>query len=176
MKGAQMSVSSEWDQSQFLPNWLNPKTGRYEQPPLVNAYRAAKGDLIVQLSEDGGLNKVLTWMPDILHYKGKLEKEHVDTCFSFFGILTNARRILKICDLRGLLADKKLEKGEGDEETDTFLTIVHTLAKAEANMMFWVVCDEYNRGNYTLAVSMIGTIKHAIENTNNILIDKRKRD
>lgn len=149
------------DPSQFLPRGVPP----------VNAYRAAKGDLLAIVDEEEHFEgvKSITWMPDRLYHAGKIAKEQVDTCQSFYIAVIATRKTLGICDLRGVLIDKLLQTVVNIKDVDIFLSVMRQLKKPEANMMLWLVDHDYNRNNMELACHLIGTIKHAIDNTQNIL-------
>lgn len=142
------------DESQYLPRGTPP----------VNAFRERKGGVVLQ----GTAIKALAWFPDILFNRRIIEKEHLDTCVSFFKALVETQRELGIGDIRGILADRS-EDGE-QKHRDTFFAVMHALRKPEANMLLWTICDDRNRGNIPLACHLIGTIKHALENTQ-IIID-----
>lgn len=143
------------DASQYLPRGVPP----------VNAYRATKGDIV----REGESIKAISWMPDRLYVADRLSKEEVNTCTMFYSILIATRRVLGICDLRGILTDKTMENPTKSLEVDYFMEIMNGLPRPEGNMLLWVVCDEYNHGNLELACMLLGTIQHAIENTKNII-------
>lgn len=147
------------DESQYLPNGMPP----------VNAFREQHGNV----QWEGLSIRALTWMPDILFVRRSIEKVHLDTCVSFYGAVVETRKVLKIGDIRGILFDKPDELTT--PKVDVFFNIVHGLCKPEANMLLWLVCDEYNRGNISLAHKLIGTIKHGIENAQKIIDNLRER-
>ena len=166
-----MGLNSEGvDESQFLPKEFNQKTGKHEQIPPVNAYRAQHGNI----KWAGESIKDANWLPEIV-FDGDNDKEkpYLDTAKSFFKILVQAKRTLGITDLRGPLFDKL--PYSANPETDMFVEIHRGLAKPEMTAVIWFVWDDYNRCNVALAHKIIGTIKHGLENVQKIL-DSRKKD
>lgn len=144
------------DESQYLPHGVPP----------VNAFRAAKGD-IKRIGEE---IRARHWMPDLLFDYGHFEKEHVDTCLSFYAILIGARRVLGICDLLNAITDKMAMEAS-NAEVDSFVEIMRGLPKPEMNMLIWVVDNDRNHRNISLAFHLIGTITHAIEHTQKIIVE-----
>jgi hypothetical protein len=143
------------------PNYYLPS-----EVPIVNAYRAAKGD-IKRIGEE---IRARHWMPDLLFDAGHFSKENVDTCFSFFAILTGARRTLGICDLLNAITNKAaLEYANAD--VDAFLEIKRGLTLPEMNMLIWVVDNNLNHENIPLAYHLLGTIKHGAEKAQKIIVD-----
>lgn len=149
------------DESQYLPR---------DCPP-VNAFRERQGGVIYE----GTAIKALSWLPDILFDKQRITKPHLDTSNSFFRILVNAKRTLGICDLRGTLFEKFPNGISSD--TDAFLEIIRGISRPESNILIWLVWDDYNRKNVPLALHVMGTIHHALENAQNVIdMIAKKRD
>jgi hypothetical protein len=142
------------DTSQWLPKDI----------PVINAYRASKGD--IKRNSDDKLQSI-TWLPHILHDMNRITKEHLDTAKSFERILIHAKRTLGICDIRGVLYDK--HPAGQSHDTDVFLEIIRVIPKPESNIIVWLVWDDYNRGNSILALKVIGTIQHGLENAQKVL-------
>lgn len=156
------------DESQWLPRkWTNPKTGKEEDYPVINAHRVSKGDI----RYDGVAIKARQWLPDILFDRSdERQKPYNDTCVSFFGYYVSAMQALGISDIRNILFDV-VEQAERLPPVDTYSAILRGIPKPESNALLWVVLDERNRGNIALAHKMLGTIRHAIDNTAKV-IDK----
>lgn len=153
------------DESQYLPKkWLNPRTGKEEDYPVVNPWRAGKGD--IKRNEDDKLES-MTWLPDVLFERKHIQQQHLNTAKSFFRILVQAKKALGICDLRGQLFDR-YPAGISDD-IDMFIQINRRLVKPESNILIWLVWDDYNRGNVALAMRVIGTILHALENAQEVI-------
>lgn len=143
------------DESQYLPRDV----------PIVNAFREKRGGV----RYEGTAVKAIQWMPDILFDRdNEKEKPYNDTCVSFFGYYVMAGQALGISDIRNILFDR-IEEGTQLPPVDTFSAIMLGLAKPESNMLLWVVNDDRNRGNVALGRHLIGTIRHAVENMQNIL-------
>ncbi len=158
------------DESQYLPKkWINPKTGKEEDYPVVNVWRMGKGDIII--NEDDKY-EVPTWLPRRLFRNGSFTKELFDTSNSFFRILVHAKRTLGITDLRNILFEKPPASGQ-NIQVDMFIELKRALALPEMNAIIWLVWDDYNRGNTGIAYQIIGTIKHGLENCQ-MVIDKFK--
>lgn len=159
------------DENQYLPKFLNKATGKMEDMPPVNAFRERQGGV----KYEGKAIKAVRWMPDILFDReNKREKPYNDTCVSFYGYYVQAGQALGISDIRNILFDR-VEEGTQLPPADTFSAIMHGLCKAESHMLLWVICDDRNRGNIPLAKHLIGTIRHAIENTQKIINDLTKK-
>lgn len=162
------------DESQWLPEKVyNEKTEQWDKVPIVNAFREMKGD-IVQLDEDGGVHKVINWLPDALKSNGYIEKEHHDTCKTFERILIQAKRTLSICQLKGPLFEKPPEEIKND--ADMYILIKNKLIRREMIIMIWLVEETKTDGNMRAANDLIGKIHHAIENSQRIIDSVKKND
>lgn len=156
------------DKTQFLPDKeLNVKTGEMVPVPRVNAFRAKQGNV----RYEGQAIKALTWMPDIMLDREWINGDHMHTCGIFYRAVVATRKALGIGDLRAYLAESRPD-GAG-AACDVFFAVLSQLPKAQSNMCLWVVCDEYNRGNFMLAYNLRGTIQAALENAQ-IIIDREK--
>lgn len=156
------------DESQYLPKVFDPVTGKMIPTPPVNAFRAQHGNVVYE----GDLIRQLEWLPDILYAHAVIDKCHLDTALSFYTAYIETMKALKIGDIKGILNDKTDELST--PKGDIFFAVMHGLCKPEANMMLWLVCDDRNRKNTLLARHLIGTIKHALENSQ-IIIDNLKK-
>lgn len=153
------------DESQYIKPLLNPKTGKMEMPPIVNPFRERQGSV----RYEGTAIKAIQWLPDILFDRdNEMEKPYNDICVSFYGYYIQAGQTLGISDIRNILFDPIDDISELPP-TDTFRAIMTGLRLPESNMLLWVICDDRNHGNVHLARHLIGTIRHAIENTKNII-------
>lgn len=141
------------DESQYLPRGTPP----------VNPFRERQGGV----RWEGTSCKALSWFPDRLYHLQIIEKHHLDTAISFITAMINTQKVLGIGDIRGILHDKPEELNS--PKGDVFYAILNRLCKPESNMLLWLVCDDRNRGNTSLARHLIGTIKHALENTQKII-------
>lgn len=162
------------DESEYLPKkWFNPKTQKEEPYPIVNSFRAKKGD-VVMLDEDGGVHKALKWLPDILHRtldenaKELLTGDHVHICESIFRIACSAKVALGIADLRNY--SLPVDTSESiTVEVDKLFALLKGLLPYQSNLCLWVVFDEYNRGNVVLAKKIISSICSSLDNAKKIL-------
>jgi hypothetical protein len=146
------------DESQYLPKGL----------PAVNAYRAQHGKVIWE----GDSIKSLEWLPDAFFGGNEKEEGYLRTCNAFFCYLVQFKRTCGTCDIRGRLFDE-LATGISFE-LDMFKQIRDRLPKNELATLVWFVWNDYNRGNMNLASYLLGTIKHALEHTKNIIDDCKK--
>lgn len=169
------------DESQYLPKkWINPKSGKEEDYPVVNECRAKKGD-IVQLETDGGLNKALTWLPDKLNHmrddngKELLNRDYLHICESIYKIVMSARHSLGISDLRSFIGGEAIIQ-VGILPSDPFFAILSKLMPYQSNMVLWVVCDEYNRGNIALARKCISSILGSLDMAKKVIDDCRPKE
>lgn len=161
------------DESQYLPRkWFNPKTGKDEPFPIVNATREAKGD--IQRNADDKL-ECATWMPIILNRKitqdGKpwLDDDMLHTCKRAERAILSGLSALGIPTIRNFMS--------GDMSTvkltpkDPFLMLLTGMLPVYSTALLWVICDERNRGNIPLALKIFPTIAQAIEHAKKILDD-----
>ncbi len=158
------------DESCYLPKkWFNPKTGKDETYPIVNSFRAAKGDIIE--NENGNLES-LSWLPRILFKQGNIKKEEFDTADSFTKILIQAMRVLKVSNIKGQLFDK-LPATSPNVETDIYLEIVRGLPREQLIKLIWLVTWNTPCKSVALPNEDMKLIVHGLYNTQNI-IDKSK--
>jgi hypothetical protein len=147
------------DESQYLPKGIPP----------VNAFRAQHNGI----KWEGQAIRSLTWLPDILNAtldengKELLNRDHIATCTRFYSAVVSTRKTLGISDIRGYIADSKGEKN--DNPSDIFFSVVNGLLPYQSNLCLWVVCDEYNRGNFKLAQKMIQSIQQSLDNAQKII-------
>lgn len=164
------------DESQYIQAVLNPISGKMEKPPIVNAFRAAKGDIFINPDDK---NECPSWMPRILNLKlnesGKayLDDDALHTCKRVERAALSAMAALGVSSLRCFLS------GDGRDisslaEYDPFKALLTGLLPKYSTALLWVVCDERNRGNIPLALKIIGTITQAIALAKNILDDSRE--
>jgi hypothetical protein len=141
------------DESQYLPKGIPP----------INPFRAQHGNL----QWEGEAIKDVSWLPEKLYVIEKITKPHLDSASSFQRALIMAERTLGISDIRGALFDKHADGQNSD--TDMFLEFVRKLAKPEISTLTWFVFDKYNHGNINLALHLIGTIQHGLENVQKVI-------
>lgn len=161
------------DESQWFKPFINPKTGKREMPPIVNAFRAAKGDVILN---DDGTHESPHWLPRIMFTKGRLSKEHYDMAFCFECVWFQAKKTLGVLELKGKLYDK-MPEGEITIEVDSFLEIKRTISANEFREIIWFVSKYFPASDAALPLDRLGVILHGLENSK-IIIDicKKKRE
>jgi len=160
------------DESQYLPKILNPVSGKWEEPPPVNAYRAAKGD--IRRNDDDKIESA-TWLPRIMFLGRRIEKEHYDMAVVVECVWLSAKKTLGILDLRGKLFDKVPELGT-NVDVDAFLEMHRTMARPELEAVLWFVSFYIRASSAALPLERLGVILHGLENAQNIIDNcKRKR-
>lgn len=165
------------DESQYLPKkWFNPKTEKEESYPVVNPFRAQHGKVRLEGEEI----KALTWLPDILHDtygedgKELLSRDYLQICETIFRIVMSARNALGISDLRSFLGAEQLNQHLSAR--DPFFALLSKLLPYQSNMVLWIVCDEYNRGNIDLARKLIETIRNSLDLAKKVIDDCKGKD
>jgi hypothetical protein len=159
------------DESQYLKAVFNPVSGKMEMPPIINAFRAAKGDII--RNEDDKLESV-HWLPRILERQGNITKEHLDTAKAFERYLIHAWRTMGICDLRGKLNDILPASGL-DDNTDMFLEIARKVVRPELNRVIWTVMKNFPCSSAVLPSHDLGVLKHGLENIQKVIDEHKER-
>lgn len=164
------------DESQYIKAVLNPTTGRMEKPPLVNAYRHAKGDIFINADDK---SECPTWMPRILNLRlneqGKpfLDDDALHTCKRVERAALSALAVLGLSDIRSFISGNSQDIGELPAY-DPFKALLVGLLPVYSTALLWVICDDRNRGNVPLAMKMIDTIAQAIDLAKNILDESRQ--
>lgn len=145
------------DESQYLPKGTPP----------VNPFRAQHEGI----KWEGESIRAKTWLPDILEEQldenahPLLSGDQVHTCKSFLRSVVGTRNALGITDLRIYVGQPNSEA----ESKDIFFSIMRGLVAYQANLCLWVVCDEYNRGNISLARKLIGSIQQSLDNAQKLI-------
>ena len=137
------------DESQYLPEGVE----------VVNPFRKQH----TSISVEGELHKAIEWLPDILFEKHCITKRQLDTAFTFLRILVNAKKALGTCDLRGVMFDKYPYGISSD--VDPFLEIKRKIGKYDFNALIWLVWNDYNRGNISLALQKLSHLKRILDHT-----------
>lgn len=158
------------DENDWFEPVINPKTGKKEMPPIVNAFRAAKGD--IQTNSDAKV-EAAHWMPRILNLKlnkrGEkyLDDDQLHICRRVERVALSAMAALGVSNLRCFMA-----MGSDVAELpkrDPFATLLTDMLPEYSNAMLWVISDERNLGNVELAIKIHGTIVQSLELAKKIL-------
>lgn len=164
------------DESQYIKAVLNPVNGKMEKPPLVNAFRNAKGDIFINADDK---SECPTWMPRILNLKlnehGKkiMDDDALHTCRRVERATLSALAVLGLSDIRSFISGNCQNISELPAY-DPFKALLVGLLPVYSTALLWVICDERNRGNVPLAMKIIGTITQAVELSKNILDECQK--
>lgn len=157
------------DASQYLPRGVPP----------VNAYRAQHGSV----RWEGEAIKALTWLPDILEHRGRINGDHLNVCLTIKRATTSTMNALAIENVRAYLTDvvavqnkcQCIDKAKCQCGTDIFYNLLTRLNRKKSYICFWLVTDEMNQGNIGVAIREIGFIKEALEDAHKIIDDCKNR-
>lgn len=169
------------DESQYLPKtWYNPKTQMDEPYPVVNAFRAAKGD-IVHLQEDGEVARALVWLPHALHLKldhcGQriISSDHLHTCETLNRVLRIVKVALGLSDLRAY-TDGQAGEMAPSAERDIFVELIKGLPVFQGRVGFWFAEADFTPQNSRAALQWLGAIYAALDSAQNIIDATRESD
>lgn len=158
------------DESQYLGKILDPRSGKMIPIPPINAFRAAKGDII--RNTDDKLESI-TWMPRRLNItlddRGHklIDDDQLHTCKSVERAALSAMAALGLSSIRVFMAgDMNLA---GLSQIDPFKAILTLMKPCYSTALLWVICDERNGGNTQLAIKMLGSIHTGISFAKEIL-------
>jgi len=161
------------DESQYLPTkWYNPKTEKEEPYQVVNAFRAAKGDVII--NETGYYESLTAFFPNqlskILDEKGQnlLSRDDVHTCKRIERAVLSAWAVLKFGHLKNFTIGDDIDTSKLPKH-DPFVALLTGLLPYQSNICLWVIFDDRNRGNIPLATKLISSIRNSIDLAKNIL-------
>lgn len=145
--------------------------------PLVNPFRMQHG----KVRWEGEAIKALTWLPDILHEtlddKGRelLSRDYVHICETVQRIVISAKQCLGLSDLRGYIGAQGLSTLPLPQ-SDPFVALLSKLMPYQSNLVLWVVCDDYNRGNVALAEKLITSICNSLDLAKKVIDECRPKD
>lgn len=145
--------------------------------PLVNPFRMQHG----KVKWEGEAIKALTWMPDILHEtldeagKELLNRDYVHICETVFRVVMSTRNFLGISDLRSFIGGDGMALATLPAQ-DPFAALLTRLMPYQSNLVLWVVCDEYNRGNVPLAKKLIASICNCLDLAKKVIDECRPKE
>lgn len=148
------------DESQWIKKEFNPKTGKMEMPPLINAFRAAKGDIF--RNSDDKLESP-EGLPRIMFINGRISEDDFNTAKRVESIWIHAQRTLGISSIKGVIASDVAPANSIDPNTDRFLEMWRHIPRNEFEQMLWFVSFRIKAMSAALPLDRLEIIQSGLQ-------------